>query len=374
MPAQSAIIVSTGSEFANRVLLGVTVAVRAIFSVLEAGFETVGVIGEQAKEILESATKLGVSAVELSQLSPENDYLFVRADALVSGSLLASLKPGEAIRSEDGVKIAARVSNGSEIEPLQALQTARPKPWTRDRYRFAVHLSDERAFQAAKRSLLASMVKPSDGPVSRHFNRRISLAITELLLPLRVTPNQVTVAVALIGLAAAWLATFPSWSLQLAGALLYQLHSIIDGCDGEIARLTRRFGKYGSFIDSLVDDLSNMAVFVGLSIGVARALDARWPIATATVTVVCYASLAAIQYWMVKRSTGYGDKTRFWAAEQRSVSKLSGLLNAVLRRDVFVVLLLVAVAVGLAPVAVALFPIAAVGALVASVQQARRTV
>jgi phosphatidylglycerophosphate synthase len=341
-------------------------------SLLDAGAETIDILGEQAKAYSEIAQKSGISVVTATQLSPETEYLLVRADALVAGSLLAVLEPGEAICSEDGVIIAARVSVVSQVSAEQALQSARAKPWTRDRYCFAIHLSDESGFQAAKRTLLASMVKPSDGPVSRHFNRRISLAITEFLLPLRVTPNQVTVVVAVLGLSAAWLASFPTWSLQLSGALLYQLHSIVDGCDGEIARLTRRFGKYGSFIDSLVDDLSNMAVFVGLSIGVARALDASWPMATAAVTAACYASLAAIQYWKVKRATGYGDKTRFWAAEQRAVSKLTGLLNTALRRDVFVVLLLVAVAVGLAPVAVALFPIAAIGALVASVRQARQ--
>jgi len=374
MSIHRAIIISTESEFQQRVLLGAPVGVRAMFSALDAGVETIGLSGKRADELLEIATKSGVVAVELSHFSPEEDSLLVRADALVSSSLLAALEPGEAICSEDGVKIAARVSNASEVGPLRALQIARPRPWTRDRYRFAIHLSDERAFQAAKRSLLASMIKLSDGPVSRHFNRRISLPITELLIPLRVTPNQVTFVVALLGLAAAWLATYPTWSMQLAGALVYQLHSIVDGCDGEIARLTRRFGKYGSFIDSVVVDLCDTAVFVGLSIGVARGLDASWPIATAAITATCYASLAVIQYWMVKRFSGYGDKTRFWTAEQRSVSQLSGLFNAALRRDVFVVLLLIAVALGLAPVAVALFPIAAIGALVASIRQARQTI
>ena len=62
-----------------------------------------------------------------------------------------------------------------------------------------------------------------------------------------------------VGLVAAsfFLSTSASW--QFAGALLFLLHSILDGCDGEIARLTRRFGKHGALIDSLVDDLSRYA-------------------------------------------------------------------------------------------------------------------
>ncbi|MBN1653519.1 MAG: CDP-alcohol phosphatidyltransferase family protein [Deltaproteobacteria bacterium] len=372
MSTLSAVIVSTETAIERRELLGLPVAVRAIFSALDAGYETIEVLGNGAQELIELAARSGITTFTPPQIPRQGDYLIVRADALIASTLLTSLEPGDAICSEDGTRVAGRICLAPGDDPLGVLQNARPKPWTRDRYRFAIHLSDERAYNAAERLLLASMVKPSDGPVSRHFNRRISLTLTRLLVRLGVTPNQVTVIVALLGLAAAWLATYPTWLYQLAGAAFFQLHSIIDGCDGEIARLTRRFGKYGSFIDSAVDDLSNVGFFVALSIGVARALDVSWPLVTAGVTVFGYAGTAAIQYWFVNRATGRGDKTRFWESEQRALSRLTGVLNSLLRRDVFVALILFAVTVGLGPIAVAVFPLAAVGALAASILQVKR--
>ena len=66
------------------------------------------------------------------------------------------------------------------------------------------------------------------------------------------------------------------------------------------------------------------------------------------------------------RATGRGDKTKFWAPPSAERLSLFGVFKALLRRDVFVLLILVAVALGLQQAAVALFPLAALGALVAS--------
>src|SRR6185295_18996866 len=85
--------------------------------------------------------------------------------------------------------------------------------------------------------LLRSLVKQREGFMSRHFERRVSLALTSRLAPHRVTPNAMTLVSAAIGLASApfFVSSRPSW--QLTGALLLLAHSILDGCDGELARL-----------------------------------------------------------------------------------------------------------------------------------------
>ena len=83
--------------------------------------------------------------------------------------------------------------------------------------------------------------------------------------------------------------------------------------------------------------------------------------------------MAAIQYRGAAKIAEPGDKTVFWTAGRRQRFALSSLLVALLRRDVFVLLILIAVAIGLAPVAVALFPLAALGALAASIRQSVKT-
>jgi phosphatidylglycerophosphate synthase len=218
---------------------------------------------------------------------------------------------------------------------------------------------------------LQSLIKPSDGPVSRHLNRPISLLLTRASVAIGLKPNHMTALVALAGLFAAACAAQPSHAFQLLGAALFQLHSILDGCDGEIARLTRRFGKHGALIDSLVDDASNLLFFTGLSYGVAGEALTPWPLYAGALTAVCYSAVAYIQYATVLRTTGKGEKTAFWQAGVAHRPWWLHALHGLGRRDVFVLVILLAIAANLAAAVVAILPCMALGALAQSAQRAR---
>ncbi len=87
-----------------------------------------------------------------------------------------------------------------------------------------------------------------DGFISRHLNRKISTRISTLLVD-HVTPNQMTVVTFLFGILSA-LMNFVS--IPLAG-ILYQISSIFDGVDGEIARASMKTSRFGGYIDSILD-------------------------------------------------------------------------------------------------------------------------
>ncbi len=108
------------------------------------------------------------------------------------------------------------------------------------------------------------LVKPGDGPISRHLNRRISIRISLFLVRhgSPISPTQmsaISFATALLG-SLAFLLGCP-----LAGGLLAQLSSILDGCDGELARLTGQISKRGGLVDSLLDRLADVALLLGLA-------------------------------------------------------------------------------------------------------------
>jgi phosphatidylglycerophosphate synthase len=370
-----AVIVGAQSPLAQQRVLGLSLLQRAAFAALDAGAQGLEVDHEPAAAALRADPRCG-RPVRAPSGNPAahmdgRERLVLRADALVSAALLAELEPGEGIADASGTIVAARVQLTPDADPAAALAAARPRAFMPDRHRYALAVSSRPQLRRARALLLASLVKASDGPVSRHFNRHLSRAITLLCIPLGVTPNQMTVLVAFAGLLAGYYASQPSAQAQLVGALLFQLHSVIDGCDGEIARLTRNFGKHGALIDSLVDDASNVLFFAGLSYGVAGLLAVQWPLYTAALTVGCYAAVAYIQYAAVLRSTGKGEKTAFWRGSIEQRPLVLRALHALGRRDVFVLVILIAVGVGLAPAVVAVLPFMAVGALAQSVQRAR---
>lgn len=104
------------------------------------------------------------------------------------------------------------------------------------------------------------------GWTARTINKRISLPISKILTKLRITPNSITVFNMLIGLASGiGTGGFTNTSL-LIGAILFQTASVIDGCDGEVAKLTFRMSKFGQFIDTISDNSALLSFFIGLII------------------------------------------------------------------------------------------------------------
>jgi CDP-L-myo-inositol myo-inositolphosphotransferase len=122
--------------------------------------------------------------------------------------------------------------------------------------------------RAAEQLLYASLTKAEDGFMARHVNRRVSLFLSTRVWRWGVTPNMVTGFTLLLGLAAG-LAFAQSGGLAwgLIGATLFQLQSILDGCDGELARLLHKESRAGFWFDVGADNLTHMAVFGGIALG-----------------------------------------------------------------------------------------------------------
>jgi len=132
--------------------------------------------------------------------------------------------------------------------------------------------ADRRRAERALVSQAAS--KQLDGPVSRLVNRRLSGPISLVLLRAGVSPGAATVATFLFALAgAAVLALGVVWAAALvAGGILVQVASVLDGVDGEIARASLRESPLGGFLDSVLDRAADAAVLAALA--VAAGLDA----------------------------------------------------------------------------------------------------
>ena len=84
------------------------------------------------------------------------------------------------------------------------------------------------------------------------------------LLRVGLTPDSVTV-IGTVGVSAAALVLYPRGSL-LAGTLVITLFVFADSVDGTMARLSGRSSRWGAFLDSVLDRVSDAAIFGGLTL------------------------------------------------------------------------------------------------------------
>ena len=118
----------------------------------------------------------------------------------------------------------------------------------------------------AEEKLDCWLVKPTDGMYAR-FNRRISIPISRQLIKFPITANMVSIFTLGVGIASAGFFAFGGYWHTLVGAFLCLFASILDGCDGEVARLKLMESDFGCWLETVCDYLFYLFLLVGMTIG-----------------------------------------------------------------------------------------------------------
>ncbi len=129
---------------------------------------------------------------------------------------------------------------------------------------------DKEEIKSVKKALIRSLTKPTDGWVSRNLNRPISTSFSRVLAHTPITPNQFTAVTGLIGLLTGFFLALGGYWNYLIGGALFHFTSILDGVDGELARLKFKSSPFGQWLDTMVDNSSYLIALAGIVIGIYR--------------------------------------------------------------------------------------------------------
>ena len=137
------------------------------------------------------------------------------------------------------------------------------------RARLALRIADPADLAAAEQAIRRSSYKDTDNTLAR-FNRSMSLPISVALIRTPLTANQLSVALVALGFYSAWLFSTGHYWAGVLGGFLSLAASVMDGCDGEIARLKYQESALGCWIETFGDYSYYIAIFIGLSVGAVR--------------------------------------------------------------------------------------------------------
>jgi len=213
-------------------------------------------------------------------------------------------------------------------------------------------VEDESSRAATESALWEGCRKATDGYVSRGFNRHVSLFVSRRIVKWRISPNQITVFNLLFGIAGAWFALQGTYADVLIGAALLQLNSVLDGVDGELARMRIQSSVMGEWLDTVSDDIANQGFFACLALGAWQRTGSEQWLWLGGATVLPLMATSAYYYLWCWRH-GRGDILAFdWFDAAQPVgpqslgARVMGVLTVLFRRDSFVMMLLIAAALG----------------------------
>ncbi|MBI2896354.1 MAG: CDP-alcohol phosphatidyltransferase family protein [Deltaproteobacteria bacterium] len=241
----------------------------------------------------------------------------------------------------------------------------------------ALRIRSDEERRAAHRRLFAGLKKPlghdADGIVAYYLNRRISSWMSRALVHTPVTPNQVSAIAMILGLVAAALAATGVWAWMVAAGVILQSASVIDGVDGEIARLKLCMSKSGEWFDTVCDDVTSIAFFAGVG-HACHLRGAPWALASTVVGAASWIALDALLYRDLLRAGHASHNQNPWVPPSGRLSRAVVLAIAYAgKRDLYTLILLVLLVLDLPAAAFAMMLAGVVAALAALVLEKLRS-
>ena len=119
---------------------------------------------------------------------------------------------------------------------------------------------------------LARPVRPREleDPLNHHLYHPLAWQLARVLAKTPLTPNMVSVFGGLSVVAAGIAYLTPTTGAALLGLALHMAWHVIDGADGDLARMTGRTSPRGELIDGLCDYFSHVILYTLLATVLAR--------------------------------------------------------------------------------------------------------
>lgn len=200
----------------------------------------------------------------------------------------------------------------------------------------------------ATRVALRATQKSTDGWISRHVNRPVSRACSRVALSMGMTATGASFVTLLFGLLTAVVAAQPGDAAFVATGVLFQIASVLDGVDGEIARATLTESDAGARVDTVVDQATYLTCLIGLTVGWVREGHGR--LALGSMLVVGAALLFTLR-WAGRFVARHADTASFVfidRAVRRAAHdtghlplRMAASVFTLLRRDLFAVIFLI---------------------------------
>jgi phosphatidylglycerophosphate synthase len=287
----SAIVLATRPGAAT-VVAGLSLAVRAVLALREAGFREVALLApEEPRWAAGPLARRGVSARWLPALQGETSpwpgfgdapALLLAGDVLVDADAAAALRAaspgsvstvtghvvGEVCAAAD---VATCLDRADSWAQARASRNGIAAPATRIEAGLLVPLAIAGSAGQLERVLVDHLAgRAADSYLATLFDRRLSRPLTRLLLRTPLAPSHVTLLSVAIGLVGAMGLTTGSYWRRLGGVLLLVASLVLDCVDGEMARARLAQSPAGARLDVIGDYIVHLAVFAGLAVGLLR--------------------------------------------------------------------------------------------------------
>ncbi len=209
---------------------------------------------------------------------------------------------------------------------------------------------NQESLDRAKDVIFSNVGKTATGWIAVNINGRFSIPLSRHLVKTSLTPNMISVLINVIGILSG---PFYALGHPVIAAICMQIATILDRCDGEVARVKLMETKKGQWVDTISDQVSMLSFYIGLPIGYYILAQSNWIIAVGFMNVFFYLFFIAWSFYFLLKYTDSGSLVAYMDVDNlidekktTVVRKFISFLRPLGRRNIYSIAFLVLAIIG----------------------------
>lgn len=199
--------------------------------------------------------------------------------------------------------------------------------------------SEEDCPKRAEDLLFTTVGKTATGWISRNINSKFSLPTSRLLIKTPLTPNMISILINVIG---SLCGVFYALGYPIVGALCMHAATILDRCDGEVARVKLMETKKGEWVDTISDQFTVVSFLIGVPLGYYFTSGYTFPLYLGALNVSIFVFFVIWSFYFLTRFTNSGSLVAYFDVDKlvekkdtSIVRKLIKIVRPMGRRNVY---------------------------------------
>lgn len=212
------------------------------------------------------------------------------------------------------------------------------------------------SIKKAENLIFSTVGKTATGWIARNINGRISLPISKHLIKTPLTPNMISILINVIGMLCG---PFYALGYPVVGALFMQIATVLDRCDGEVARIKLMETKKGQWVDTLSDQVTVFSFIVGSSLGYYFESGNSLALILGSINLTIFIFFLVWSLYFIAKYTDSGSLVAYFQVDEYVDTKSTSIIRKIIaflrplgRRNVYSLAFLIFAIVGGYPLVV----------------------
>jgi phosphatidylglycerophosphate synthase len=195
--------------------------------------------------------------------------------------------------------------------------------------KYWMRLSDDANTAKDAENLIFNYVgKTATGWISRNINSKFSLPTSRQLIKTPLTPNMISIGINIIG---SLCGVFYVLGHPVIGSLFMHTATIMDRCDGEVARVKLMETKKGEWVDTISDQFTVLSFLLGVPIGYYLISNKPIALILGGINISIFLFFAIWSFYFLTRYTNSGSLVTYFKVDNLVEPQKTSFIRRVIK-------------------------------------------